>query len=310
MSWAALNRCHSASSTSLAARPAAFHSVSRSRNVGRGGAPVGGVGQLPRRARTAPPWPGRAPTRSRSSSAKCEPRRRLNVSRAAEYRFHSASSILRSSPVIVRHSSRISRSRSPAAFHWVAWRRSSSASAASASLRAVCAARCSSRFWRSLGGSRVGLLDDGAEPGRQRVDVTEHRGGRQGFGQRGGGRLDLAGVAGAGGRAGAPAARPRCAGRRSGDRSGRRRPRRRRPARSRLTRSPSAVISHTVPSSSTRPNRCGSRGRRERPRRPGGAWSRGGARTVLAGVRARVRAWVLRLVRWSSCLVLLRLRVG
>ena len=33
VSWADLNRCHSASSTSLAARPAAFHSVSRSRNA-------------------------------------------------------------------------------------------------------------------------------------------------------------------------------------------------------------------------------------------------------------------------------------
>ena len=46
VSCAALNRCHSASSTSLAARPAAFHSVSRSRNAAAGRAPVGGVGQL------------------------------------------------------------------------------------------------------------------------------------------------------------------------------------------------------------------------------------------------------------------------
>ena len=46
VSWAALNRCHSVSSTSLAARPAAFHSVSRSRNAAAVGAPVGGVGQL------------------------------------------------------------------------------------------------------------------------------------------------------------------------------------------------------------------------------------------------------------------------
>ena len=42
------------------------------------------------------------------------------------------------------------------------------------------------------------MLGDRGQPGGQRVDVTEHAGRRQAFGQRRGGRLDLAGVAGAG----------------------------------------------------------------------------------------------------------------
>ena len=71
----------------------------------------------------------------------------------------------------------------------------SSASTASASLRAVWAARCSSRFWRSSAALRVGLLDDGGQPRRERVDVAEDRRRRQGLGQRGGRGLDLAGVA-------------------------------------------------------------------------------------------------------------------
>ena len=196
LSWAALNRCHSASSRSLAARPAAFHSVRRSRNA----APVGpqSVESDSASARShSASLACLTPTRSRSSSAKCEPRRRLNVSRAAEYRFHSASSVLRSRPVIVRHSSRISRSRSPAAFHCVDVVAMSSASAASASLRAVCAARCSSRRWRSRRRGGVGLLDDRGQPGGQCVDVAEHRRGGQALGERGRGGLDLAGVAGA-----------------------------------------------------------------------------------------------------------------
>src|SRR6185312_1247781 len=50
-----------------------------------------------------------------------------------------------------------------------------------------------------FGGMGVGLLDDGAEAGRQGVDVAEDRRRRQSLGRRGGGGLDLAGVSGAGG---------------------------------------------------------------------------------------------------------------
>ena len=90
----------------------------------------------------------RAPARCRSRSAKCEPRRRLNASRALENRFHSSSSVLRSMPRTVRHSSRIALKRSPACFHCVASAASVSASAASASLRATAATRAASRSAR------------------------------------------------------------------------------------------------------------------------------------------------------------------
>ena len=180
VSWAALNRCHSASSTSLAARPAAFHSVSRSRNAAAVGPQSVESDSSSARSHSAS-LACRAPARSRSSSAKCEPRRRLKASRAAEYRFHSASSVLRSSPLIVRHSSRISRSRSPAAFHCVELVASSSASAASASLRAVWAARCSSRLALSAARRSSACSTMVGQPRGERVDVTEHDARRAGF---------------------------------------------------------------------------------------------------------------------------------
>src|SRR5699024_1028581 len=49
------------------------------------------------------------------------------------------------------------------------------------------------------GGRGVGVLHDHGEPSRQGVDITEHRGGRQGFGQRRRRGLDFAGVTAAGG---------------------------------------------------------------------------------------------------------------
>jgi hypothetical protein len=86
-----------------------------------------------------------AAARCLSSSAKCEPRRRLNDSRARENRFHSSSSVLRSTPLTAFHSSRIVRSRSPAVFHWVDSAAIVSASSASACLRRTAAERASSR---------------------------------------------------------------------------------------------------------------------------------------------------------------------
>jgi hypothetical protein len=44
----------------------------------------------------------------------------------------------------------------------------------------------------------VGVFDDGGQPCGNGVDVAEHVGIGQRFGQRGGRRLDLAGVAGSG----------------------------------------------------------------------------------------------------------------
>ncbi len=202
----------------------------------------------------------------------------MNASRAAEYRFHSASSVLRSSPLMVRHSSRISRSRSPAAFHWVALFARSSASAASASLRAVCAARCSSRLALSAAAAGVRVLDDRRQPRRERVDVTEHRSGRQALGKRSCGRLDLAGVAGARlSRLSISAT--------SVSRSSKRRPKWANAAsvspacQEPMARSPAPLISQTVPSGSTRPNRCGSLeagcvGCRRQCRTGPGAWAR------------------------------------
>jgi len=42
----------------------------------------------------------------------------------------------------------------------------------------------------------IGVLDDGGQPRCQRVDVTKYVRLGQALGKRGGGRLDLAGVAG------------------------------------------------------------------------------------------------------------------
>ncbi len=47
------------------------------------------------------------------------------------------------------------------------------------------------------GRDRFGPLSNAGKPSGQRVDIPEHMGGRQRFGQRGGGALDLARVAGA-----------------------------------------------------------------------------------------------------------------
>ena len=120
----------------------------------------------------------------------------MNVSRAVEYRFHSASSVLRSSPLIVRHSSRISRSRSPAAFHCVEF----VGQILGLGGQRLLAGGLRGAVLVALGPLRlrgfVGVLDDGGQPRGERVDVTEHVRLRQGFGECGGGRLDLARVAG------------------------------------------------------------------------------------------------------------------
>src|SRR5579875_2947910 len=71
-----------------------------------------------------------------SSREKYSPRRRLNSDRAAAKRFHNSASALRSAPLISRHWSAISRSRSPAFFHWVLCA-SSSACSTSARLASV-----------------------------------------------------------------------------------------------------------------------------------------------------------------------------
>src|SRR6202043_3781629 len=132
-----------------------------------------------------PSLASRTPARSRWSSAKCEPRRRLNVSRATEYRFHSASSVLRSRPVIVRHSSRIARSRSPAAFPCAEF-------LAGDLLGTVF---ITAGLLRLRG--PVGMLANGAEPRGESVDVTQNGRGGQPLFQGGRGRADLAGVTGA-----------------------------------------------------------------------------------------------------------------
>ena len=140
-------RCQSASSASFCARPAAFHSVIRSRKRAAVG-PQSSESASFSASSASSSLRARAPARCRSRSAKCEPRRRLNASRALENRFHSSSSVLRSMPRTVRHSSRIALKRSPACFHCVASAASVSASAASASLRATAATRAASRSAR------------------------------------------------------------------------------------------------------------------------------------------------------------------
>ena len=112
------------------ARPAAFHSVIRSRKRAAVG-PQSSESASFSASSASSSLRARAPDRCRSRSAKCEPRRRLKASRALEKRFHSASSVLRSMPRMVRHSSRIALNRSPACFHCVASTDSVSASAAS-----------------------------------------------------------------------------------------------------------------------------------------------------------------------------------
>ena len=239
----------------------------------------------------------RAPARSRSRSAKCEPRRRLNVSRAAEYRFHSASSVLRSRPLIVRHSSRISRSRSPAAFHWVELAARSSASTASASLRAVCAARCSSRRARRPPRirRRARRWPPAARPARRR---RRAHGRRQALGERRRRGLDLAGVAGTGlqaplhqrdlgGQVVEAAAEVRVGGL----------------GVARLPRADDALAGggdqphRAVGVDPAEPVRIARRGRRDRRRRPAGA--RGGTRRSWPGRRVWARRTAL-LARWSS----------
>ena len=83
----------------------------------------------------------RASPRWASSEAKCVPRRRPKASRAAANRVQSASSVLRSMPRMAFHSSTIALRRSPADFQDVDSAAICSASAASASLRAIWAAR-------------------------------------------------------------------------------------------------------------------------------------------------------------------------
>ena len=256
VSCAPLNRCHSASSTSLAARPAAFHSVNRSRNA----APVAPQSVEPdsssARSHSAS-LACRAPARSRSSSAKCEPRRRLKVSRAVEYRFHSASSVLRSSPLMVRHSSRISRSRSPAAFHCVEFVARSSASAASVSLRAACAARYSSRF--ALSACAASSACSTMAVRRAASASTSPRTCASGRVSASAAAADLILRASP-----VPDSSRRSISATSVCRSSNRRPKCSNAAsvspacHEPMTRSPDPVISQTVPSGSTRPNRCGS----------------------------------------------------
>ncbi|COZ62743.1 Uncharacterised protein [Mycobacterium tuberculosis] len=82
-SCAALKRRHRASSTSLLARPAAFQSASSLRNSAL--VAVQSVDSDNSSARSqSRSLLCRTPDRSRSNSAKWDPRRRLNVSRAVE----------------------------------------------------------------------------------------------------------------------------------------------------------------------------------------------------------------------------------
>ncbi len=147
-SWAARNRCQSDSSASFGARPAAFHSAISSLYRAAVG-PQSVESDSDSASVISSSLRCFAATRCLSSSAKCAPRRRLNASRALENRFHSSSSVLRSTPLTVFHSSRMARSRSPAAFHWVDDAAISSASSASARFRAAASARARSRSARA-----------------------------------------------------------------------------------------------------------------------------------------------------------------
>ena len=142
---------------------------------GGGGAPVLGVGELlglvdqlllaGLAARALPVEIG-------------EVRTAATVERLAgrEKRFQSCSSVLRSIPRIVRHSSRIALNRSPACFHWVASAASVSASAASSSLRATAAARWASRAARAAATACLGVRDELVEAGAQPDEVADDGG--------------------------------------------------------------------------------------------------------------------------------------
>ena len=138
----------------------------------------------------------RASPRWASSEAKCAPRRRPKASRAAANRVHRASSVLRSIPRIVFHSSTIAFSRSPAAFHDVDSAPICSASAASASLRATWPARAAAFSARDSAAASSAVPDHRPRPGGQAVEVADGGGGGDRLGQDLGLVLDLAGVAG------------------------------------------------------------------------------------------------------------------
>ena len=138
----------------------------------------------------------RASPRWASSEAKCAPRRRPNASRAAANRVHSASSVLRSMPRIVFHSSTIAFSRSPAAFHDVDSAAICSASAASASLRAICAARAAAFSARDSAAAESAVLDHRPGPRGQAVEVADGGGRRDRLGEDLRLVLDLGRVAG------------------------------------------------------------------------------------------------------------------
>ena len=142
-SCAARNRVHSASSTSRGARPAAFHSFIRARYA-LAVSPQSVASESASALAISASLASLAAPRCLSSSAKCEPRWRVKVSRALANRFHSASSVFRSIPRMARHSSTIALSRSPVAFHCVD-SASSSASTHSASLALMAAARAAVR---------------------------------------------------------------------------------------------------------------------------------------------------------------------
>ncbi len=175
---------------------------------------------------------------------------------------------------MVRHSSRIARNRSPAAFQWVALAARSSASAASASLRAVPAARCSSRRCRSAAA---------AESACSTIMASRAAKASTSPSTAAVGRVSASAVA----EALILRASPLPAASRSSKsatsvlRSSNRRPKWAKAASGSpachdpTVRSPAAVISQTVPSSSTRPNRRGSL--------PAGATTVGGGATAGFG---------------------------
>lgn len=160
---------------------------------------------------------------------------------------------------MVFHSSRIARSRSPAAFHCVELAASSSASAASASLRAVWAARCSSRRERSAAtaASACSAMLASRAASASMSPSTVAVGSASASSEACALILRASPV---------PDASRSSIRVTSVARSSNRRPKwanaaSRSPAcQEPTTRSPAALISHTVPSSSTRPNRCGSLG--------------------------------------------------
>ncbi len=135
-----------------------------------------------------------AVARSRSSSAKWVPRRRLNASLAFENRFHSASSVFRSSPrsVSTRRGSRADGRRRPSTV-------SIRSRAARPRRRALpCGPLLLTglvllllRLCRGL----LGAFHDRRQSRAERVDVADDGRGRQGLGECLGGRPGLLGVA-------------------------------------------------------------------------------------------------------------------